>query len=542
MLHFDRGARLARLRLRTVLDALLAAAVLSLSALSYAANLTVGLSTDVTAIDPHYHNLTPNNNVAWHLFGYLVSRDEKSQLQPGLATEWRTIDPLTWEFKLRRGVKFHDGSDFTADDVVASIDRVPKVPNSPSPFTAYTKQIRKIDVVDPYTIRFRTATPYPLMPSDMTQIAIIAKSHASASTEDFNSGKAAIGTGPYKLVRYAKSDRIELARNDAWWGGRTPWEKVTLRILPQDAPRVAALLSGDVQVIENVPTSDVAKLRSNKQLSIYRAVSDRLIYLHLDSARDVSPFVTDKAGAPLAKNPLKDPRVRKALSKMINRPAIVERVMEGEAVMAGQLVPDFLFGATKNLAVEKFDVEGAKKLLAEAGYPEGFGITIHTPNNRYINDEQIAQAVAQMLSRGGVATRVVAMPSATFFTQATDLKFSLMLVGWSTGTGEASSSLKALLMTFDKEKGFGTANRGRYSNGKVDALTEDALQTVDDIKREAYLQRATEIAINDTGIVPLHFQVNLWAARDGIVYQPRLDEQTLAWRMAPKGGELAKAK
>ena len=542
MLHFDRGARLARLRLRTVLDALLAAAVLALSALSYAANLTVGLSTDVTAIDPHYHNLTPNNNVAWHLFGYLVSRDEKSQLQPGLATEWRTIDPLTWEFKLRRGVKFHDGSDFTADDVVASIDRVPKVPNSPSPFTAYTKQIRKIDVVDPYTIRFRTATPYPLMPSDMTQIAIIAKSHASASTEDFNSGKAAIGTGPYKLVRYAKSDRIELARNDAWWGGRTPWEKVTLRILPQDAPRVAALLSGDVQVIENVPTSDVAKLRSNKQLSIYRAVSDRLIYLHLDSARDVSPFVTDKAGAPLAKNPLKDPRVRKALSKMINRPAIVERVMEGEAVMAGQLVPDFLFGATKNLAVEKFDVEGAKKLLAEAGYPEGFGITIHTPNNRYINDEQIAQAVAQMLSRGGVATKVVAMPSATFFTQATDLKFSLMLVGWSTGTGEASSSLKALLMTFDKEKGFGTANRGRYSNGKVDALTEDALQTVDDIKREAYLQRATEIAINDTGIVPLHFQVNLWAARDGIVYQPRLDEQTLAWRMAPKGGELAKAK
>jgi peptide/nickel transport system substrate-binding protein len=542
MLHFDRGARLGRGRIRAVLDVLLAAAALGLSALSYAANLTVGLSTDVTAIDPHYHNLTPNNNVAWHLFGYLVSRDEKSQLQPGLATEWRTIDPLTWEFKLRRGVKFHDGSEFTADDVVASIDRVPKVPNSPSPFTAYTKQIRKIDVVDPYTIRFRTATPYPLMPSDMTQVAIIAKAHAGASTEDFNSGKAAIGTGPYKLVRYAKSDRIELARNDAWWGGRTPWEKVTLRILPQDAPRVAALLSGDVQVIENVPTADVAKLRSNKQLSIYRAVSDRLIYLHLDSARDVSPFVTDKAGAPLAKNPLKDPRVRKALSKMINRPAIVERVMEGEAVMAGQLVPDFLFGATKNLAVEKYDLEGAKKLLAEAGYPDGFGITIHTPNNRYINDEQIAQAVAQMLSRGGVATKVVAMPSATFFTQATDLKFSLMLVGWSTGTGEASSSLKALLMTFDREKGFGTANRGRYSNGKVDALTEDALQTVDDIKREAYLQRATEIAINDTGIVPLHFQVNLWAARDGIVYQPRLDEQTLAWRMAPRGGDLAKAK
>ena len=526
--------RVARAPLPVMLATFALGAMLA-SPAAVAANLTVGLGTDVTSIDPHYHNLTPNNNVAAHLFGYLVERNEKSIPQPGLATEWKAIDPLTWEFKLRKGVKFHDGSDFTAADVVASIERVPKVPNSPSPFTAYTKQIQKMEVVDPYTIRFRTATPYPLMPSDMTQVAIISKAYATASTEDFNSGKAAIGTGPFKLARYAKSDRVDLARNDAWWGGKPAWEKVTLRILPQDAPRVAALLSGDVQIIENVPTADVGKLRGNKQLTMYKAISDRLIYLHLDSARDASPFVTDKAGAPLAKNPLRDPKVRKALSKMINRPAIVERVMETEAVMAGQLVPDFLFGATKNLAVEKFDVQGAKKLLAEAGYPEGFGLTIHTPNNRYVNDEQIAQAVAQMLSRGGVPTKVVAMPSATYFTQATDLKFSFMLLGWSTGTGEASSSLKALLMTFNRDKGFGTANRGRYTNTKVDALTEDALQTVDDIKREAYLQRATEIAINDTGIIPLHFQVNLWASRDGIVYQPRLDEQTLAHKMRPKG-------
>lgn len=499
-----------------------------------AASLTVGLGTDVTSIDPHFHNLTPNNNVARHLYGYLVGRNEKSQPEPELATEWKTVDPLTWEFRLRRGVKFHDGSEFTAADVVASIERVPKVPKSPSPFTAFTRQIQKIDVVDPYTIRFRTATPYPLMPSDLAQVAIISKAYANASTEDFNSGKAAIGTGPYRFARYVKGDRLELLRNDAWFGGKTPWEKVTLRILPQDAPRVAALLAGDVQVIENVPTADVAKLRANRQVSVSRIVADRLIYLHLDSDRDASPFVTDKAGNPLAKNPLKDPRVRKALSKLINRPAIVERVMEGEAIAAGQLVPEFLFGATKNLAVEKFDPEGAKKLLAEAGWAEGFGLTIHTPNNRYVNDEQIAQAVAQMLTRGGIPTKVVAMPSATYFTQATDLKFSFMLLGWGTGTGEASSSLKALLMTFSRDKGHGTANRGRYSNTKVDALTEDALQTVDDVKREAYLQRATEIAVNDTGVIPLHFQVNLWATRDGIVHPPRVDEQTLAHKMRPR--------
>jgi peptide/nickel transport system substrate-binding protein len=516
----------------------IAAAALAsfMPALAAAVSLTVGLGTDVTAIDPHYHNLTPNNNVAGHIFGYLVDRNEKSQPIPGLATEWKTLDPTTWEFKLRRGVKFHDGSDFTAADVVASIERVPRVPNSPSPFTAFTKQIVKIEIPDPYTIRFKTAQPYPLMPSDMTQVAIINKQFATASTDDFNSGKAAIGTGPYKVARYVKSDRLELARNDAWWGGRTPWEKVTLRILPNDASRVAALLSGDVQVIENVPTSDVGKLKTDKRLALYRTVADRLIYLHLDSDRDNSPFVTDRDGKPMAKNPLKDPRVRKALSKAIDRPTIVARVMEGEAIASGQLVPDFLFGATKNLHMEKFDPDGAKKLLAEAGYPNGFGLTIHSPNNRYVNDAKIAQAIAQMLTRAGVDTKVIAMPSATYFSQATDLKFSFMLLGWGTGTGEASSSLKALLMTFNRDKGFGTANRGRYSNGKVDALTEDALMTVDDVKREAYLQRATELAVNDTGVIPLHFQVNLWATRDGISYVPRVDEQTQAWKFKPGKG------
>jgi len=498
-----------------------------------AANLTIALGTDVTALDPHYHNLTPNNNVASHVYGYLVERNEKSQAQPSLATEWKAIDPTTWEFKLRKGVKFHDGSDFTAEDVVASIARVPKVPNSPSPFTAYTKQITKIDVVDPYTIRFRTATPYPLMPSDMSQVAIISKQFANASTEDFNSGKAAIGTGPYKLVKFTKGDRIELARNDAWWGGKTPWDKVTLRIVTQDAARVAALLAGDVQVIEAVPTADVARLKTDRKIGLFRQTSDRLMYVHLDSDRAVTPTVTAKDGKPLASNPLKDPRVRKALSKMINRPAIVERVMESEAIPAGQVVPDFLFGATKNLKVEAYDPEGAKKLLAEAGYPDGFEVTLHATNNRYVNDAKIAQAIAQMWTRGGIPTKVVAMPSATFFPQATDLKFSVLLAGWSTGTGESSSSLKALLMTFNKDKGFGTANRGRYSNTKVDALTEDALQTVDDVKREAYLQRAAELAIGDTGLIPLHFQVSIWGARDGITYAPRVDEQTLAWKFTP---------
>src|SRR6202023_314056 len=292
----------------------LSLAVFSTVTPSTAADLTIGIGADVTAIDPHYHNVTPNNNVAAHIFDYLVLRDERQRPIPGLAESWKTIDPLTWEFKLRRGVKFHDGSDFTAADVVASIERVPEVPNSPSPFTAYTKQIKEMVVVDSYTIRFRTATPYPLMPTDMTQVAIVSKSAAKATTEDFNSGKAALGTGPYKLLRYVKGDRIELARHDAYWGGKTPWEKVTLRLLPNDASRVAALLAGDAQAIEYVPTSDVAKIRADKRLNVFRVIADRLIYLHMDSDRDHTPFVFDKTGRPLAKNPLKDPKVRKALS------------------------------------------------------------------------------------------------------------------------------------------------------------------------------------------------------------------------------------
>ena len=513
----------------------LAAMVASMlvASVAAAADLAIGIGADVTAIDPHYHNVTPNNNVAAHIFDYLVLRDERQRVIPGLAESWRTIDPVTWEFKLRHGVKFHDGSDFTAADVVGSIERVPTVPNSPSPFTAYTKQIKEMIVVDPYTIRFRTAAPYPLMPSDLTQVAIISKAAAKATTEEFNSGKAAIGTGPYRLVRYAKGDRIELRRFDGYWGGKTPWQNVTLRLLPSDAPRVAALLAGDVQAIENVPTSDVAALRNDKRVALYRTVADRLIYLHIDSERDVSPFVTDRDGKPLARNPLKDARVRKAISKAINRQALVDRVMEGQAVATGQLLPEGFFGYSPKLKPEPYDPEGAKKLLAEAGYPNGFGLTIHSPNNRYVNDARVAQAVAQMLTHVGIATRVEAMPSATFFPQATEGRFSFILVGWSSGTGEASSPLKALIATVSKEKGFGTANRGHYSNAKVDLLLEDALVTVDDAKREALLQRATELALQDTAIVPLYHQVSLWGTRNGIGYTPRTDENTLAHKFRP---------
>jgi len=503
---------------------------------SLAQTITIGLSGDITAFDPHYHNVGPNNSAAAHVFERLVAMDEQQRLKPGLALSWKPIDDLNWEFKLRRGVKWHDGSDFTADDVIASLDRVPKVPNSPSSFSTYVRPIKAVRATDPYTLVMTTEKPHPLLPNDLSTVYIVSKkAGASATTEDFNSGKAAIGTGPYKLVRFAKGDRLELARNDAWWGGRTPWEKAVLRILTNDPARVAALLSGDIQALENAPTADMARLKSDKNLSLARVGSNRLIYLHLDSNRDVSPFVTDKQGKQLAKNPLKDARVRKAISLALNRDAIVSRVMEGEAVAAGQPLPDGYPGTSKNLKPDKFDAAQAKKLLAEAGYADGFGITIHAPNNRYVNDEQIAQAVAQMLTRVGITTKVDAMPSSVYFTRATKLEFSLMLLGWSAGSGEMSDSLRPLLGTFDAKKGWGNANRGRYSNGKFDAMLEDALVTINDAKREALLARATEIAMADQGIIPLHFQMNVWAMKKNLTYSARTDEYTFAWMFKPAG-------
>jgi len=500
-----------------------------------AAELSIALGGDVTSIDPHFHNLTPNNNVGAHIFDPLVRKDAAGRIVPGLAESWRAVDDLTWEFRLRRGVRFHDGSEFTAADVVFSLDRVPNVPNSPSPFTTYTKQITGKTVVDPWTIQLKSAAPYPQMPGDMSTVLIVsAKAAAKATTEDFNTGKATVGTGPYRFVGWKKGDRVELARHDAWWGGRTPWEKVTFRIITSDPTRVASLLAGEVRAIENVPTGDLAKLSASKDLSLYRTVSVRLMYLHMDTARDRTPFATDRAGKPLEKNPLRDLRVRRAMSKAINRQALVERVMEGAAVATGQLMPAKFFGHAPAMKTEGYDPEGARKLLAEAGYPDGFGLTLHAPNNRYVNDEQIAQAIAQMLTKAGIQTRVEAMPASVFFSRGSKLEFSFLLAGWGAETMEASSPLKALLATFSKEKGMGAANRGRYSNPKLDAALEQALATVNDGQREKLLQQATEIGIGDLGILPLYHQHNLWATRRGIVYDARADERTFAHEFRPQ--------
>jgi peptide/nickel transport system substrate-binding protein len=253
---------------------------------------------------------------------------------------------------------------------------------------------------------------------------------ANATTEDFNSGKAAIGSGRYKLAKYTSGDRVELVRNDTYWGDKSPWEKVTFKIIKNEPARVAALLSGDVDAIEQPPTADLSRIKGDPKFTVSSKISHRVIYFNFDHLDRSSPFITDKAGKPLAKNPLLDVRVRRAISKAINRQAIVDRVMEGQAIPSGQLVSEKLFGNVPGLKADAYDVEGAKKLLAEAGYPDGFNITIHGPAGRYVNDEKIVQAVAQMLSRVGITAKVETAPMAPYSARAAKQEFSLHMVGW----------------------------------------------------------------------------------------------------------------
>lgn len=510
------------------------AAVLALASPAGAQELRVALAAEPTSIDPLYHTLNPNNQVARHIFDRLVHQDARQRLVPGLALSWKPIDDATWEFKLRPGVTFHDGAPLTADDIIFSIDRADKVPNSPASFAIYTKAVKGIKVVDPLTLQIKTGTPYPLLPSDLSTIAIQEKRGVEGKgTEDFNKGSAAIGTGPYKFVEWVPGNRLVLARNDSYWGPKPDWGKVIMRPITNNAARVAALLAGDVDFIENVPTADLARLKTNPAVRVVQTVSNRVIYLHLDSNRDRSPFVLDNDGNPLVKNPLKDHRVRLAISKAINRQAIVERVMEGAAIPAGQLLPDGFFGVSPNLKPMAYDPEGAKKLLAEAGYPDGFRLTLHSPNDRYVNDEKVAQAVAQMLARVGIKTEVQAMPQAVYFTRASKLEFSFMLLGWGADTGEPSSPLKSLLATNNLAKGMGTANRGRYSNPKLDGLLEEALATVDDEKRAGLLAQATEVGIEDIGIIPLHYEVTLWGMRSDLTFEGNTNQYTQAFDVHP---------
>lgn len=524
-------------RRRGIAVSTVAAAGLALFAGQAAAQTaTIAVGAPVTSLDPHYHQLSPNNAIADTVFDRLVNNDVQLRNIPGLATEWRAVGPTVWEFKLRPNVRFHNGNAFTADDVVFTLQRLPNVPNSPSSFAAYSRPITRIEVVDPLTIRFHTAQPYPLLPLDMTNVRIVDQETVqNATTADFNEVRAAQGTGPYRVVSHRNGDRIEFERFDGHWGERAPFQRISYRMITNDAARTAALLAGDVDLIDQVPTSDLANLRRNQNIRVAEMVGLRLIFLGLDHLRaesENSPFVTDNDGRPLGRNPLRDVRVRQALSMAIDRRAIVDRVMEGTAVPANQFLPSGVFGHVGDLPPPAFDPDGARRLLAEAGYPNGFRIQLNGPNDRYINDARIIQAVGQMWTRIGVRTTVEAQPWTTFVGRAGRQEYSAFLIGWGSNP-DGSHPLRNIIATFNRDRGWGASNRGRYSNPRVDGLLEQSLAELDTEKRERLIVDAMRTAMQDVAVVPLHIQTNIWATRRGFEYTASVDEGTLAQRLRP---------
>lgn len=505
------------------------AASLLVAPLASAKDLAVGLAASTTSMDPQFYVVGPNSAMARNLFDGLVNQDARQRIQPALALSWKALDDTTWEFKLRPNVTFHDGSPFTAEDVAASIRRVPlAAKNSPSSFAAYVKAITEVVVVDPLTVRIRTDGPTPLLLNNLSRIAILPAKLEKVGTEELNAGRNVIGTGPFKFVSWLPDDNVVLARHDGYWGEKAPWDKVTFRVFKNSSARVAAMLAGDVDMIENIPTADTRKLQGSEKLNVVNVAGNRVMYLHMDQDRADSPF----AKGPDGKNPLLKPEVRRALSLSINRAAIVDRIMDGQGVPAGQLVPEGYFGYDPAIKVDPYDPEKAKKLLADAGYPNGFSLTFHASNDRYPNDSKVAQALGQFFSRIGIKTEVVTLPGSVYFSRASALEFSFIMGGAAVETGEASGVLGPILETFAEKAGQG--NRGRYSSAAFDKTLSAARATLDDGKREALLREATGIAMKDLGVIPVFYLANTWALRKDLTLNGRSDGYTLAQDVKPR--------
>ena len=496
-------------------------AALAIAAPAIAEDVVIAVATEPTSLDPLYQALGSNHELAKHVFNSLVEPGPKYELEPGLAESWRpTDDPLVWEFKLRKGVKFHNGEPFTARDVAFTYERTPNVPNAPSTYKRRTAKVAESVVIDDHTLHVRTKTPYPLLPNSLASVPVVSHTIGKdAEPTEFNDGSKLYGTGPYKFVEFVAGDHVTYVANEDYRGGKPKWDKVTIRWIKSGPARVAALLSGGVDAIASVPTTDVDKLEADPDINVFCDQSTRVIYWSLDVSREQAQHITAKDGSPIS-NPLADRRVRQAFNMALDRNVIVDEVMGGLAVPANQIVGDGFGGYNPDIPMPDHDIEKAKALLAEAGYPDGFSLTIHATNDRYVNDAKLAQAVAQLLSRIGVEVTVETMPVAVYYGKARKHEFTMAQIGWSSSTGESSAILNPALA-----KGVRN-NYGRWENETFNELLQGALSTVDLAEYESKLKEATAVAMQDLPIIPTHFQVACWATRKGLAYVPRADEYT----------------
>lgn len=504
------------------------------AAAAQAQELRIGMRAGPEAMDPQYMALGNHAAPMKNMYDPLVWVDEQLQVQPGLAESWRVVDDTTWEFRLRRNVVFHDGSPFTAADVKFSIERVPRFPGPDGGLTLYTRLIAGVDVVDDFTVRIRTNGPHAALPQDMTRMFIISsRIGADANTEAFNTGRAAIGTGPFRYVSWTPRGDLVMARHDRYWRGRPHWERVTMVEISNDAARVAALLSGRVDFINYVPASDVARVGRERNMSVFagQSIYNFLLYPH---QHETHPSLTDKNGQPLPRNPFRDVRVRQALSLAIDRDAIAERVLEGQATPARQLMNNTFFGADPNAPPLPFNLDRARQLLTEAGYPNGFRVPLHCSSDRLPGDGAVCAALGQLLARIGIEVQVNAQSRTVFFPARTRGDYVFTMAGWGTLTGEAGYALTGFVHTNDRERRLGPFNNTGYSNPQIDEVIRQGLATLDDNRRSELYRQAQRMAVADGGAIPIVILNTAWAGRtDRVRWAPRIDEDTLAYYIQP---------
>ncbi|RVT90109.1 ABC transporter substrate-binding protein [Rhodovarius crocodyli] len=480
-------------------------------------------SGDPNTMDPHSQNVGTVTMVLQQIYDPLIQRSRTLGLAPGLAVSWEQVEPTRWRFRLREGVRFHEGQTFTAEDVVFSIDRA-KQPTSN--FGIYVDTIESAVAVDPMTVDVITRVPDPILPNKIASVFMMSRSWSEANgatrpqntrqREEIHTTRNTNGTGAFRLANREPDVRTVLARHADWWGWREEGTgnvtEIVFRPISSDATRIAALLSGEVDFVLDPPLQDLQRLRSAQGVSVLEGPEVRTIFLGMDQFRPELLY-SDVRG----RNPLSDLRVRRALYQAIDIQAIQRVTMRGQSMPTGTLFPEQVNGYAREEDVRlPFDAARARALLAEAGYPNGFEITLDCPNNRYINDEQICQAIAGMWSRVGVRTRLNAMPLGPFFAKIQREDTSIYLFGWGVPTLDALYSFQSLLASrAGGQQGDGIWNYGGYSNARMDALIS-RMRTETGDARQAAIREALNIFREDVPLIPLHHQMIPWAMRSNI--------------------------
>jgi peptide/nickel transport system substrate-binding protein len=498
---------------------LAAVAVAAVCGLAQAATLRVANQGDAPSMDPHSLNESLQLSITGNVYEPLVGRDKKLGLAPALATKWAQTSPNIWRFDLRRGVKFHDGTPMTADDVIFSFKRAAGDGSDMKGYTSAMKDIRK---VDDFTVELETSSPFPILPDVISLVYVMSKKWCEdnkaekpvdkrkgiENTASFRTN----GTGPYRLKERQPTTRSVFVRNPTYWDkveGNV--DEVIFTPIGNDATRVAAMLSGEIDMMEPVPLQDVERMKSNPNIAVMQGPELRTIFLGMDQKRDELQFSSVKG-----KNPFKDKRVRQAFFQAIDIEAIRARVMRNAATPTALMIAPGIKGFAPELNKRlPHDAEAAKKLLADAGYPSGFEVGMNCPNDRYVNDGEICQAVAANLARIGVKVNLQAESKATYFPKILRRDTSFYLLGWTPGTYDAHNAMSNLMAT-PTDKGQGQFNLGSYSNARIDELTAKVQSETDQAKRNAMIAEAFKLHADDVGHIPLHQQALAWSMKKNV--------------------------